>query len=362
MTMVVERDGQLDLYRAYVLIYIVCVIHVIWCLDFNFLLKPFSLWEMPAIFFIAGASSKMSKTRCLKDVVVGRFKRVLFPYYIYSVVCLLILSFICVLFPTIKVHPNSSICNYTLIDFFHVIICQEIKGIPYNNHIWFVVPYLLITISMYYQKTLIDKYKKKYVFGNIILFAILCLFFSDYLLYRSVNHEVSVRSFLLDNLFYFISYNIFFVGGYLYYKNMNVNSIIAIFILSLLLFVGYSLFAICGIPDLQSLKFPPQIPFVIYGILALCFLSLVLRIVQLRSNKILRIWVNKGYTLYLYQSIAYWIFANLYNRIIWHYNIHIGEFSRFCVSAVSIFIISILLSYITTPIEKFYMHALFSRK
>lgn len=59
--MSVTRDLQLDGYRGIVMIYIVCVIHVVNWLDYN--IEPynsFMLFEMPIIFFISGASLTFS--------------------------------------------------------------------------------------------------------------------------------------------------------------------------------------------------------------------------------------------------------------------------------------------------------------
>ena len=75
----------MDLYRALTLIYIVCVIHVVYWLPFDFEpYKGFLLWEMPTIFFIAGASAQYASRKSIKEQIYNRSKRVLIPYYIYA--------------------------------------------------------------------------------------------------------------------------------------------------------------------------------------------------------------------------------------------------------------------------------------
>lgn len=91
-----ERDRQLDIYRSISMIYILCVIHVVyWLWIGSEPLKSILLIEMPIIFFISGAAARLSykDNRKFGDVLLSRFKRVLVPYYIYALVVFLI--FLC---------------------------------------------------------------------------------------------------------------------------------------------------------------------------------------------------------------------------------------------------------------------------
>ncbi len=89
-----HRDTQLDLYRAGVMIYIVCVIHVLYWLQIGGEpLKSLALFEMPVIFFISGAALSLSKPkRSLWRTVWNRLRRVLFPYYVYA--CMMVLPLV----------------------------------------------------------------------------------------------------------------------------------------------------------------------------------------------------------------------------------------------------------------------------
>lgn len=70
---VLTRDSQLDLYRALIMIYIVCWIHGIYWFDTaNDVVKSISLFEMPIIFFIAGASQKLSKPKGVVQTIRNR--------------------------------------------------------------------------------------------------------------------------------------------------------------------------------------------------------------------------------------------------------------------------------------------------
>ena len=56
-----ERDANLDKYRAIVMAYIVCIIHLIYWAGFcSEPDRSFLLFEMPVIFFISGASYRLS--------------------------------------------------------------------------------------------------------------------------------------------------------------------------------------------------------------------------------------------------------------------------------------------------------------
>lgn len=62
--MSVTRDLQLDGYRGIVMIYIVCVIHVVNWLDYN--IEPynsFMLFEMPIIFLYLGLRLLLVETK-----------------------------------------------------------------------------------------------------------------------------------------------------------------------------------------------------------------------------------------------------------------------------------------------------------
>ena len=78
------RDIQLDIYRALTMVYIVCVIHVVyWFGVFDEPVRSILLFEMPVIFFISGASYGVKhRIREVRSIVKNRVKRVLLPFYI----------------------------------------------------------------------------------------------------------------------------------------------------------------------------------------------------------------------------------------------------------------------------------------
>ncbi len=79
-----KRDVQLDAYRAMLMIYIVCFIHVEFWLGYGKEpMMSLSLVEMPLIFFVSGAAlSYRREPRPFWTIVCNRGKRILLPYYI----------------------------------------------------------------------------------------------------------------------------------------------------------------------------------------------------------------------------------------------------------------------------------------
>ena len=153
------RDTQLDIYRALAMIYIICVIHIVYWLGIGEEpIKSLVLFEMPVIFFITGASfSLQTKDKTFKETVVSRFNRVMMPYYIYVLVVMLIVlvcqtvgcSWMGYEVPSIDI---KSIRN--------LISGGGVEGFPFNSHMWFVKPYMLLSISFFFQKKLISKCKR----------------------------------------------------------------------------------------------------------------------------------------------------------------------------------------------------------
>lgn len=114
------RDVQLDMYRGLLMIYIVCVIHVSGWLDyFN---EPYSnllLWEMPAIFYVAGASASLAAKKGFIEQFKNRLKRVYYPYLLLALLYITAM----VLLYALPSHPASFtnlISEYNLYDWVSV--------------------------------------------------------------------------------------------------------------------------------------------------------------------------------------------------------------------------------------------------
>lgn len=166
-----ERDYQLDIYRALSMIYVVCVIHVLYWLKLG--CEPWIsviLFEMPVIFFVSGASLSFNKNpRSVLSTLKSRFLRVMLPYYIYAIMMVLVVvvvSVICKLWYSEIEHVFGSevlrkhmcdITQYTWNDVVKIISGTDIPQAPYVWHIWFILPYMILSCTFDIQKKILIK-------------------------------------------------------------------------------------------------------------------------------------------------------------------------------------------------------------
>lgn len=330
-----ERDTQLDIYRGLLMMYIVCVIHVMYWLDMG--REPYLsilLIEMPAIFFVSGASqSLVKKNRGLWESCRNRIRRVLLPYYIYAFVIILgisILSFV-------HYKPDYDILAYKNRDWMNVLIAQDIPQAHYIWHLWFIMPYLILSCTFGVQKKLIDKTSP--------LSYMLCCIIVHFVIQRITGN------YMLRTVF---CYNIFMVAGYLYYHKLSKNKTYALCaVLWIISAIYYSKWGGQFFP-MQNHKFPPDTLFLLYGMAMVCSLSIIFGKIKLPYNNIIRIWNERGYTIYLYQSVVFFLVAHFIKYI----DVIPSAFLQFLISALCVFTISTVLSYITYPIECYILNKL----
>lgn len=162
------RDIQLDIYRALAMIYIICVIHIVYWLGIgDEPIKSLILFEMPVIFFISGASfSLQSKDRDFKTTLISRFKRVVMPYYVYAII-VLVISITCLLIGTTWMGYELPTISFKQV--LNMLLCGGVDGFPFNSHMWFIKPYFLLSISFCFQKKIIEKSR----IGGGISFSVL---------------------------------------------------------------------------------------------------------------------------------------------------------------------------------------------
>jgi len=323
------RDTGLDVYRALVMIYILCVVHVTYWL--GALGSPVSsliLIEMPVIFFISGAAISVGgKHRSLMSTVANRAKRVLAPYYVLAAVCIVAFLIIC--------------CVRG-----HNILQKQILGVmlkalwpadgslpvPYTWHLWFVVPYMIVSCMFCCYQKLADR-SNRYIF-LFALFGVCAL------------TQVLTGNLLIRNV---VFYNFFFVAGYLCYKRLTIKqmAIIGAGAMS----VVAVLYAFSWKGAMQLHKFPPDMLFACYGIAALCVLGIIFSKITIPQNRLLRIWNTNGYTIYLWQNVAFTIFT-YGTAIILGTSFKLPVVFDFAFKSVSIFIIATALSFVAVPLER----------
>lgn len=328
-----QRDLQLDLYRAIIMIYILCVIHVAYWLGAG--AHPFNsliLFEMPVIFFISGASLQLSGNKHnLRSISLSRFKRVLLPFYAYAF-CLLIIT---CLASGASEFIESSNFPVLMFDFKNILIPADgLMNFPFNWHLWFIVPFLVISISYPLQLKAIDKIGKyPYLLILLGIFATACL----------------VRfNFLMTVL----GYNFFFVAGFLFYKKLSLSKIIVLFFITLACF-GIMIWSGISPFPMQSHKFPPDIMFVVFGFLMICLLGIIFTFVKFPANRLLERWNKHGYTIYIWQPFVFGaVYVVLEFSMVGNAIKSMEQPYRFAILAIMIFLLATATSFIFVPIER----------
>lgn len=317
------------MYRALVMIYILCVVHVTYWL--GALGQPVSsliLFEMPVIFFISGAAIKASdKHRGLQTTVANRAKRVLAPYYVLATVCIIAYLIIS------SVMGHDIFKQQTLVTIFKALWPADGSlPVPYAWHLWFVTPYMIVScIFCFYQK--LADISNRYAFLSVLLgICALTQVLTDNMLIRNV-----------------VFYNFFFVAGYLCYKRFTIKMMAIIGICAIML--AAVLYLSCWKGAMQLHKFPPDMLFACYGIAALCVCGIFFSKITIPQNRMLRIWNTHGYTIYLWQNVAFTIFT-YGTAISVCQGIKMPTAVDFAFKSASIFIIATALSFVAVPLER----------
>lgn len=322
-----QRDRQLDSYRALIMIYILCVIHVLyWCPNNFSLLKSIALFEMPVIFFISGAAVQVKggDKSGTWQIIKNRFKRVAMPYYIYAAIS------ICVIAMASAVSFGEyDITQLSGRDFIDILLAKQISQIPFVKHLWFITPYMILLCTFHFQTKILDKmrYSVIYLLVAFLIFA--------------ATTQISDSRFLRNCL----CYNCFLIAGYLFYRKI---SRLRLLLISLAL--GGIMLAWLSAGEhfapMQSHKFPPDIFFLLFGMLVLSVLGLAFSFIRIPDCYILDRWNRCGYTIYLYQNFAFIAATSLLDTVI-----PTTSVIRSSIMAVVVFAISTFASYILEPME-----------
>ena len=346
---IIDRDEQLDIYRGLSMMYVICIIHVAYWLQLGE--EPYlsiALFEMPVIFFISGAAQSLKpEKRDVLQTCWSRIKRVVIPYYIYAsiVICsMIVMTWICdIISPynnEIAEHFKYDLSSYTLKDIWYIVSFQKIPQAHFVWHLWFIIPYLLLSCTFDLQKRmigLIGKFK----------YSLLCL--TVFLIVQFLTDNLHIR-----NIF---CYNLFLIIGYCFYKKVKRYIILIAGSLFCATFVVISKVVygnLGGVIPLQSHKFPPDLFFILYGLTVICIMSLLFGRIKIPNCWILNLWNKRGYSLYLYQSFVFYLIMPLYSFIL-HFPFAL---LRIILCMILVFTLSTAISYITYPFERWIMKLL----
>ena len=325
------RDTQLDAYRSLSMMYIVCIIHLLYWMNFgDEPLKSLLLIEMPVIFFISGASLSFNKSnRTFAETLKNRIKRVLLPFYIYAAVMVLCIA----IMSACNNYADCDITSYSFNDIFKILLCEGVPQSPYCWHLWFIMPYMILSCTFVLQQRILTKVKPTlYILMNIIAFIIV----------EHLTEEPLPR--------HIFCYNIFMLAGYCYYKKLDKKQVLGILSMAAICTIALHFIADYPFTPMQENKFPANTLFLSYTTAALCILALIFSHIRIPENRVVRIWNTRGYTIYLYQSIVFFAAAELNDNLL---NGIDNRIVTGCIIIAFIFTASTLLSYITYQLEQY---------
>ncbi|WP_418823171.1 acyltransferase family protein [Parabacteroides johnsonii] len=236
------RDRNLDIYRGGIMIYITCFCHLMWWEGVNVGIFERGwvsgiFFAMVTVFYLVGASYSLSSKKTYWEYVKGRVKRVVIPYWKYALCCLPAVLYI--------------YWKHGLIISLDGVVSYVFFNPPVENrifdHIWFISPYILISLCLPFCASFIRRYKPPFVFWGIVL--ILSQLFKSY--YPDLLQTVVI-------------YLFFTIWGLYYTKRLGWQNVVCVVVA-----VGYVVYAF-GIEkrpfDLQANKFPPNLLFLAYGL------------------------------------------------------------------------------------------------
>jgi peptidoglycan/LPS O-acetylase OafA/YrhL len=294
------RDKELDIFRGLIMIYIIGIIHVVyWGGIIETPWKSLLLFEMPVIFFITGASHTLSKPKPYLEYILKRIKRIMLPYWVYSIVCIFFVLAYYYISKSLTLPPDFSLAKFifTWLNPY----AKPTRLVTYIDwHMWFVQTYLIIILLI---PLLYSSFIKQGNRVRILTIAALTLavYLTDF--YSSIH----LIAFIKSVLFYLIwTYLGFYYQLFKKLKfNRNYLLIIAVFfaILMIPFIAQYKL-------NMQNNKFPPNFMFLLFTSCWFCLLvyakDLILKIASIKIfAKIITIYSTYGYTLYLYQTFSF---------------------------------------------------------
>lgn len=295
----ITHDTQLDAYRALTMAYIVSVIHAIYWFDlFNEWIRSVLLFEMPVIFFIAGASQQLAREKNLRQTVVNRCRRLLPPYYIFLACLMVLMLFTTWLCPHIG-HWNADLRQIPLRDYLKILLTGGSDNVPFYGYTWFISCYLIISCLLPLQRKIINR------MPHCLYMALLLLVCTGFNFIHLPMLEREVKN--------IVFYNFFYISGYLYYRQLKTKTIYMLAVVSTV--VTASLFISDQALPMQEHKFPADMVFLVFGTSAICLLALVFQHIKFPSPKenqgktaaLLSLWNRQGYVIYIWQTVTFTI-------------------------------------------------------
>lgn len=298
-----SRSIEIDVARGCLMAYVVCIIHgIFWLKSSPGIAESFLLFEMPLIFIISGIAYRYSTqtinpANSLKSYTkwgLQRGLRILIPYWAYAIACAAFIILID------KPAPISEIIFNWLNP---LQIGNKYSTLFLNWHLWFIAPFLAITLSLpLITRIPLPKTKAPLLFWWAC--AAGCTYLSR-VIFEPFSDKIETTIFYL----------IWALFGYalganptkfskLDYTSVLISSIVTLAVLAWQAPSGTTM-------DMQVNKFPPNTIFFVFcsswvaGVLLLLRLSTVTPPVISVASTVLKPFISAGYSVYLWQGLGY---------------------------------------------------------
>ena len=327
-----ERDVQLDCYRSLTMMYIVCIIHPMLWFSFDvFGFDPTMLLDMPVMFFIAGASQQYTPHRSLVETIKNRSLRVLLPYYV-SLCFILLFMLASTLFHLSFEGELLDIRQIGMPGIIKLLLTGGSQHIPYLGYTWFISTYMIISCSLPLQQWAMGIIGDKWY----LLFLFAC-----FACWKSMG--ITSPENIVENV---LGYNVFYVLGYVTYKKATTKWPIAAAAVVACLYLIISGIAL----PFGNHKFPSDMVYIAYSIFNLYILAFIISRVNIKYGALVRLWNERGFTIYLYQCVSHFIVYKIIET--WLTSFH-NDFLTSILASLLVFAVATALSCITVLPEKF---------
>lgn len=315
------RNTRVDVLRVMLILYIICVTHGVFWLEFPFqLLASGFLFEMPAIFMISGYSYYLwecnSKQHSAGQMSLGdyftflvaRVSRILIPYFLYAGTCALIV-----------VAQGAEYKNIEVGKLIQAWLNPFVYGRGFtvsalNWHLWFIPIVLLITA--------IFPLTRRIALGtnfSVWCIALACLGFQIILQGFNFPAEGLVKQTLFYLMFTLAGYRLAKFGSDI----PEVYLIAAALGSAVQMVLAFAYTQNLDVLNMQMNKFPPNYLFFIFSVFWMSIFllmgkrchALTRKVEQLGTSLYMRPFLSAGYSIYLWQGLAYTISIRLGSQI-----------------------------------------------
>lgn len=303
-----KRNLRIDVARGMLILYIITIIHgIYWIKYFNGPWKSIVLLEMPCIFFISGFSYALMLSNGLpmesfadyRKFLIKRAGRILIPYWFYAAVCL------CIIF--VWGDPRFFESIPAAIKTIYAWLNPLVFGSNYslgklNAHLWFIGPFLCVSLVL-------PLLAKVAVWRRLPVWAWLFVSFTIIALVGRFSPSYTLTTVTTYTIWAILGFAA--AGAKKDPRHSRIEPLTwFLATIAILAMVGY--FDIFSL-DMQKHKFPPDALFFVFSVGWVALLLLVCSFVseesvqRLSSQKWLLPFINKGYSIYMWQGVAYTI-------------------------------------------------------